>query len=166
VAVGLEGIVRRIEWLEKQIAAVLRAIAELRDAVAAALLKIGEARDQAGQFRMVILRPDATVLAATFAEAVPYDAGPPEVDYVPPRLVPETGTGRIWQTFDPATGELRAAEYVSRYVPESDPPEYSLEDATVEFDNINPTESIPGTAKYVICMMQGGRLIAVTWDCG
>lgn len=166
MAFGLETIVRRLEWLEKQVLRLARAIEALKDAAAADRLATGEARRRAEENRLVILRPDGALAAATFHAAVPYSAGPPEVDYVPPRIVPTTGTGRVWQTFSETTGELRAGEFVRRYVPASDPPEYSDEDAEVEYDNINSREGIPATARYVICMRQGGRLIAVSWDCG
>lgn len=165
MASSFESVIRRIEWLEKRQAETDRRLAKLADALAQLALDLADARNRTGANRLVILFPDDAVDVATYTEAVPYDVGPPEVPYVPPRLVAASGTGRIWQTYDATAGELRAREYVRRWDPEAEPPAPVDDDATVAYWNINPDESIPVGTLYVICMEQGGMLIAASWHC-
>jgi hypothetical protein len=167
----LTGVVRRIEWLEKRQARLERDLQSLADAFGALSLALDEARRLSGNAsELVIVKPDGAIGMASYSAAIPDNPGTTGAnEYVPPRLVPATGTGRVWALFDADTGELRLREYVRRWVPDEEHPDggtYELEDAQVWIDNFNDDEGIPATAKYVVCRRHGGRYQALIWHCG
>jgi hypothetical protein len=154
---GVESIVLRIMRLEKW----LRKLRDMLDALADQLGRLQQRQDREDRNRegeVAIVRPAETIGPASFTEAV---TGPP---YQAARIVPDTGLARVWQPYDADTGELRALNTTRRWDPGEE--EFVDEDARVTIDNINADESIPASAKYVICVRKGGRWVAVSWHCG
>jgi hypothetical protein len=158
----LEGVVLRVMRLEKWLRKVGAILDDLRDQIGAIRLRESEDQNSGREGEIVIVRPAETIGPASFTEAV---TGPP---YQEARIVPDTGLARIWYGYDPDTGELRARDTTRRWQPPIDPDpegEFIAEDARVTIDNINPSESIPSTARYVVCAKMGGRWRALVWEC-
>lgn len=158
---GLESVVLRVMRLEKWLRKLSEKIQDLADQIGQIRLRDpdrDDRRDREGE--IVIVRPAETIGMASFTEAV---TGPP---YQEARIVPDTGLARVWYTYDVTTGELRARNTIQRWQATPEPGAYVAEDARVTVDNINSDEEIPSTAKYIICVRRGGRLVAVTWHCG
>lgn len=158
---GIEDIVLRVMRLEKLLRKLADKIQDLAGQVGQIRLRDpdrGNDRDREGE--IVIVRPTETIGMASFTEAV---TGPP---YQEARLVPDTGQARVWYTYDITTGELRSRDTIRRWDPAPEPAgTFSDANARVTVDNINPSEEIPSTAKYAVCVRRGGRLVALVWEC-
>lgn len=137
MALGIEGIVRRIEWLEKAIRDLLRRLAALGDAIDRLKMQMADGGGEPPPV-IVLVKPNATVAAATMDGTT---------------IVPTPGTGKLIMRPAPAGH------------PTLDPGALVRSSQDVDFDNIDPSASIPGAARYVVCVINGTRLEAIVWEC-
>jgi hypothetical protein len=158
MAFGIDTIIARIEWLERHLRGLFRALEDLRDQVGAIRMREpGRDDDRNREGEIVIVRPTETIGMASFTEAV---TGPP---YQEARIVPDSGQARVW--YSPTLGDFRARDTVRRWDPDPLPGAFIDVDARVTIYNINPSQEIPSTARYVVCVRWQGLWVAATWEC-